>query len=180
MGSESQKNDDIRTMGVRVAELRGGVTGHGSRGRERDGSFFNDSDPLIVPDPWSPVGRPQLLVARRSPLGEPSVMPPDPGLVSRVADALATLGERTARQKNVFGGRGFLLGRSTFAIAWDDSLIVKTSRDEYPRLVSEPGVTPFAPDGERPMSTWLVVEADAIADDSQLAEWLARALRGVR
>jgi TfoX/Sxy family transcriptional regulator of competence genes len=106
-------------------------------------------------------------------------MPPDPGLVSRVSDVLASLGERGARQKNVFGGRGFLLGRSTFAIVWDESLIVKAARAEYPALLAEPGVTPFAPDGEHSMSTWLVVAADAIAEDPELTEWLRRGLRGV-
>ena len=84
------------------------------------------------------------------------------------------------RQKNVFGGRGFLIGKSTFAIVWDDSLIVKAEASEYTVLRGEPGITPFAPDGEKPMSTWLVVASDAIADDPELAEWVRRALRGVR
>ena len=106
-------------------------------------------------------------------------MPPDAGLVSRVADALLALTERAVRQKNVFGGRGFLSGTSTFAIVWDDALIVKTAPAEYERLLREPGVKPFAPDGERPMSTWLVVDADAIADDPELSEWLRCALRAV-
>jgi hypothetical protein len=43
-----------------------------------------------------------------------------------------------------------------------------------------PGVTPFAPDGEKSMSTWVVVSADAVADDPELAEWLRRGLRAVR
>lgn len=90
------------------------------------------------------------------------------------------LGERGVRQKNVFGGRGFLIGKSTFAIVWDDSLIVKAEASEYTALRGESGVTPFAPDGEKPMSTWLVVASDAIADDPELAEWVRRALRGVR
>lgn len=107
-------------------------------------------------------------------------MPPDAGLVSRVADRLEALGERTVRQKNVFGGRGFLVGKSTFVIVWNDSLIVKTATSDYVALMREPGVTPFAPGGERPMSTWLVVDADAIADDPELTEWLTRALRGIR
>ena len=107
-------------------------------------------------------------------------MPPDSGLVSRVADALAARGERAVRQKNVFGGRGFLIGKSTFAIVWDDSLIVKAARSEYDALRAEPGVTPFAPDGEKSMSTWLVVSPDVIADDPELMEWIARGLRGVR
>ena len=103
----------------------------------------------------------------------------DAGLVARIADLLPAAGIRGARQKNVFGGRGFLLGKSTFAIAWGDGLIVKTTRDDYPRALAEPGITPFAPDGERPMSTWVVVPPDAIADDPELVEWLRRALRGI-
>jgi TfoX/Sxy family transcriptional regulator of competence genes len=104
----------------------------------------------------------------------------DPGLAARIADTLLGMGERGVRQKNVFGGRGFLVGKSTFAIAWDEGLIVKTHADDYHTLIQEPGVTPFAPDGEKPMSTWLVVAADAIADDPELAEWLRRGLSAVR
>jgi len=107
-------------------------------------------------------------------------MPPDQGLVARVADALEAIGERAVRQKNVFSGRGFLIGKKTFAIVWNDSLLVKTPASEYPALLAESGVTPFAPGGDKPMSTWLVVEADLIADDPELAEWLRRALRGIR
>ena len=107
-------------------------------------------------------------------------MPPDLGLVARVSDALLSLGERGIRQKNVFSGRGFLIGKLTFAIVWNDALLVKTARAEYEALRGEPGVTPFAPGGERPMSTWLVVPPDAIADDPELQEWLRRALRGIR
>jgi TfoX/Sxy family transcriptional regulator of competence genes len=107
-------------------------------------------------------------------------MPPDPGLVARVADVLDTLGEGAARQKNVFGGRGFLLGKSTFVIVWDDSLLVKTTPADYAPALGERGVTPFAPDGERPMSTWVVVESDAIADDPELVEWVRRGLKAVR
>ena len=104
----------------------------------------------------------------------------DEGLVARVEDALAGLRQRGARQKNVFGGRGFLMGKSTFAIAWGDALLVKVPPDEYDASLARAGVTPFAPDGERPMGTWLVVAPDAIADDPELADWIARALRAIR
>ena len=104
----------------------------------------------------------------------------DSGLASRVADALEASGERAVRQKNVFGRRGFLIGKSAFAIVRDDTLIVKAAKSEYEALLREPGVTPFAPGGERTMGTWLVVDAEEIADDPQLAEWLQRALRGIR
>jgi hypothetical protein len=104
----------------------------------------------------------------------------DSGLAARMADTLSALGERSIRQKNVFGGRGFLVGKSTFAIAWEDGLIVKCPPGEYHAALAEPGVSPFAPDGEKPMSTWVVVASDAIADDPELAEWLRRGLRAVR
>ena len=107
-------------------------------------------------------------------------MPWDAGLVARVADALEQLGERGVRQKNVFGGRGFLRGKSTFVIVWDDGLLVKTRREEYAGLLKRAGVTPFAPDGESPMSTWVVVSADAIADDPELVEWVRRGTAAIR
>jgi len=107
-------------------------------------------------------------------------VPYDAGLVERIRDALARLGERGSREKGVFGGRGFLQGKSTFVIAWDDAIIARMPADEYHQALARTGVSAFAPDGERPMSTWVVVAADAVADDPDLAEWVAAALRGVR
>mgnify|MGYP001057038710 CR=1 FL=1 len=78
----------------------------------------------------------------------PLEMAYDKGLAARMADALAALGERAIRQKNVFGGRGFLVRKHTFAIAWDEGLLVKCPADEYEMALAQPGVTPFAPDGE--------------------------------
>ena len=104
----------------------------------------------------------------------------DAGLVERVADTLAGIGERGVRQKNVFGGRGFLHGRSTFVIVWGEGLLVKTPPDAYPRLLAQQGIEPFAPDGESPMGTWLVVPAEAVADDPELAEWVKTGLKGIR
>lgn len=104
----------------------------------------------------------------------------DRGLAERVADVLTRMGPRGVRQKNVFGGRGFLAGKLAFVIVWEDGLIVKCPRAEYPAALSSPHVEPFAPDGEKPMSTWVVVAADAIADDPELEQWLNRGMRAVR
>jgi len=104
----------------------------------------------------------------------------DRGLAERVADVLARMNVRGVRQKNVFGGRGFLAGKSAFAIVWDDGLIVKCPPAEYQAALATPHVEPFAPDGEKPMSTWVVVAGDALADDPQLEEWLERGRRAVR
>ena len=104
----------------------------------------------------------------------------DRGLVERVDDALGRMSARGVRQKNVFGGRGFLLGKSAFVIVWDDGLLVKCPPSEYAVAVASPYVEPFAPDGEKPMSTWVVVAADAIADDPELEDWLGRGMRALR
>jgi TfoX/Sxy family transcriptional regulator of competence genes len=104
----------------------------------------------------------------------------DTGLVERVRDALRRLGERGAREKNVFGGRGFLFGKKTFLVVMDDGLLIKSAPAEYEQSRSRRGVEPFAPDGERPMSTWLVISPDVIADDPELSEWVSVAIRGVR
>ena len=103
----------------------------------------------------------------------------DAGLVARIEDLLGTAGIRGARQKNVFGGRGFLLGKSTFAIAWTDGLIVKLAPGEYEAALAEPHVSPFAPDNEKSMTTWVGVGEEAIADDPELVEWLRRGARAI-
>lgn len=104
----------------------------------------------------------------------------DRGLAERVADVLGRMGTRGVRQKNVFGGRGFLTGKSAFVIVWDDGLLVKCPRAEYQAALGSPHVEPFAPGGERPMSTWVVVAGDVVADDPELEEWLRRGMRAVR
>lgn len=104
----------------------------------------------------------------------------DAGLVARVADTLVRLGERGTREKNVFGGRGFLIGKTTFVIVWGEGILVKTPPQEYEPALRERGVTPFAPGGEKAMGTWLVVAPEVIADDPELGDWVARGLRAVR
>ena len=44
----------------------------------------------------------------------------DRGMVERVAGVLQTMRAGAVRQRNVFGGRGFLVGKSTFVIVWGD------------------------------------------------------------
>ncbi len=104
----------------------------------------------------------------------------DPGLVARIADLLPRAGAAGARRKNVFGGMGFMIGRSAAVIASQDELLVKVPRDAYDELRARPGIEPFRPGGEGAMGTWLVVPTDAIADDPELLEWLELGVRAVR
>jgi TfoX/Sxy family transcriptional regulator of competence genes len=103
----------------------------------------------------------------------------DAGLVERVADCLTRIGERGVRQKNVFSGWGFLHGKTTFVIVWGEGILVKVPAKEYKALLEQPGITPFTPGDERPMGTWLVVPADAVADDPELVDWIRLGLRGI-
>ena len=104
----------------------------------------------------------------------------DHGMVERVAGVLQSMRAGAVRQRGVFGGRGFLVGKSTFVIVWGDGILVKMPPAEYAEALARPGVRPFAPDGERPMGTWLLVPADVVADDPELTEWVASGLRAVR
>lgn len=104
----------------------------------------------------------------------------DTGLVERMRDICPRLHGMAIREKNVFGGRGFLHGRSAFLIVWDQGIIVKLAPDDYAPALRMRGVTPFAPMGERPMTTWVVVDGAEVADDPELLEWAQRGLRGIR
>lgn len=105
----------------------------------------------------------------------------DAGLAERMRDVVPRLGGGTQgiREKNVFGGRGFMLGKSAFLIVWEQGILVKLAPDMYTNALAMRGVTPFAPGGEKPMSTWVVVSADEVADDPELLEWAERGIRGV-
>ncbi len=104
----------------------------------------------------------------------------DAGTVERVRDALDRLGERGFREKHVFGGWGFLYGKNTFVIVWGEGILAKLPSESYTRSLDRPGVRPFTPGGERAMGTWVVVHAEVIADDPELAEWVALGLQGMR
>jgi len=104
---------------------------------------------------------------------------PDHGLVERLRDVIPRLGAGAVREKNVFGGWGFISGKSAFVIAWEQGIIVKLAPGEYASATRMRGVTPFAPMGEKPMSTWVVVAAEEVADDPELLEWAGRGLRGI-
>lgn len=104
----------------------------------------------------------------------------DRGLVERIADVVDRIGLSGVRQKGVFGGRGFLIGKRAFAIVWGDGLIVKTTPADYETVLAEAGVTLFRIDGEQPSRNWVVVAAEAIADDPELTEWIRRAAAVVR
>ena len=118
----------------------------------------------------SSVPRPSALRAGTTPS---HVAPSVPSAQARGRD-------ESGRTPQGEGGRGFLVGSTTFVVVWDDGVIVKVPAGEYAAALAEPGVAPFQPDGARPMSTWVVVPAESVADDPELQAWVERGLRAVR
>jgi hypothetical protein len=103
----------------------------------------------------------------------------DEGLLQRCLDGLAAMGERGIRDKNVFGMRGLMRGKSMFAAVGEASMIVKVPAPDYRQALSRPGVQPFTPGGQK-LGTWVEISEDAIADDPDLRDWLATGLRALR
>jgi TfoX/Sxy family transcriptional regulator of competence genes len=102
----------------------------------------------------------------------------DEGLLARCLDCLNGLGERGVRDKNVFGMRGLLRGKSMFAAVGEAGIIVKVPAGEYAAAIRRPGVRPFTPGGQK-LGSWVEIDEDAIADDPDLRDWLAIGLRAI-
>ena len=97
----------------------------------------------------------------------------DEGLATRVRDLL---GDRPGLvEKKMFGGLAFLLyGNMACGVRGDD-LMVRMAPDASDAALAEPGVRPFDMTG-RPMKGWLLVSADAHAEDDDLRRWVGRGL----
>lgn len=102
----------------------------------------------------------------------------DDGLLARCHDVLRAL-HVPARDKNVFGMRGLVRGKTMFAAVGEASIIVKLPPAEYADGIAQTGVRPFTPGGEK-LGNWVEVDADVIADDPELRTWLEAGLRALR
>src|SRR5688500_11596202 len=102
----------------------------------------------------------------------------DEGLLQRCLDAVAALGERGIRDKNVFGMRGLMRGKSMFAAVSETGIIVKVPANEYAGAITQAGVKPFTPGGQK-LGSWVEIDGAAVADDPDLRDWLATGLRAL-
>lgn len=104
----------------------------------------------------------------------------DQGLLQRCLDVLSRIPGTPVHHRNTFSMRGLMVGRRMFAAVGEDALLVKLRPEEYDAALGTPGVEPFAPGGERPMGTWVLVSSDIVADDPELQAWLEAGLRALR
>jgi TfoX/Sxy family transcriptional regulator of competence genes len=97
-------------------------------------------------------------------------------LASRVRDALA--GRKGVVEKKMFGGVGFLLHGNMLVGVWKDSLIVRLGAESSDDALRMPHVKEFDITG-RAMKGWVMVEAEGIDEDRELAAWMEWAWRFV-
>lgn len=80
-------------------------------------------------------------------------------------------------EKNVFGARCWMLdGNMAFGVH-DDDLLVRLGAPAVDAVIAEGRARPFDPVGQgRPMAHYAVVDAEDVAEDDALLEWLVRAI----
>jgi len=102
----------------------------------------------------------------------------DEVLARRIHDLLD--GEPGLSSKRMFGGLGFMLdGHMAVAAASSGSLMVRADPARAEEWVDGDLVAPMEMRG-RPMAGWLLVAAEAVADDEPLRVWVDRGVAHVR
>lgn len=100
----------------------------------------------------------------------------DHGLAERLRDLLPK-----AKEKAMFGSVGWMERGHLVAGVWQDDLIVRVKPDETAAALQEPGVQPFTA-GKKgaSMRGWILVGAEAVAEEPELKAWVERSRKFVR
>ena len=101
------------------------------------------------------------------------MLKPDEALVERVEAATASM---PVRCKKMFGASSWFMDSNDqmFAGVWGDGILVRVGADETQSLIASGEASSFDPMGGRPMKEYVLLNADTIAEDSDLSEWLER------
>ncbi len=90
-------------------------------------------------------------------------------LAARVRHAL---GPRDGvREQAMFGGVAWMLNGNMACGVTGDGLMVRLAREDTEAALAEPHVGPMEMTGKR-MRSFVVVSADGVADDRELARWV--------
>ena len=95
----------------------------------------------------------------------------DEGLARRVSEALA--GVDGVVERKMFGGLAFMVKGNMAAGILGDRLMVRVGAEAYDEALSEPHCGPMDFTG-RPMRGFVVVEAEGVASEAGLEEWVGR------
>lgn len=100
----------------------------------------------------------------------------DAVLAQRMRVSLAR--KKGIEEKKMFGGIGFLLSGNMLVGVWKDSLIIRLGPDEVQIALRDPHVKEFDITGKS-MKGWVMVEPEGVGEDSQLKDWIQRAVKFV-
>jgi TfoX/Sxy family transcriptional regulator of competence genes len=102
----------------------------------------------------------------------------DVELADRLRSTLA--GEPGVAEKRMFGGLAFLVdGHLAVSASSRGGLLLRVDPATAESLLDQDDVEPFVMRG-RPVTGWLHVGTEAVADDDALRRWVARGLRSAR
>jgi hypothetical protein len=100
----------------------------------------------------------------------------DENLAARIRKALAR--KKGIEPKKTFGGLCYMLNGHMLVGVWKDSMIVRLGLEQEEEALLEPHVRRL--DIKRkPMKGWIVVEPEGVQDESQVKEWIRRAVKFV-
>lgn len=100
----------------------------------------------------------------------------DEALAFRIRKGLAR--KKGMEEKTLFGCKCFLLNGNVVVGVWKNSLIVRLGQDDGIDALLEPHVKEFDITGKA-MKGWVVVAQEGIEKDSQLSDWIQRAVKFV-
>jgi len=102
----------------------------------------------------------------------------DEVLAQRIHDLLE--GEPGVTSRKMFGGLGFMVeGHMAVAAGSSGDLMVRADPAQGEEWVDGEAVRPMEMRG-RPMTGWLLVDTETVADDEQLQLWVDRGVAYVR
>jgi TfoX/Sxy family transcriptional regulator of competence genes len=98
----------------------------------------------------------------------------DEGLAERIREALA--GEPALVEKKMFGGLAFLLNGNMCCGVIKDELMVRVGPAQHEAALATPGAREMD-FTHRPMKGMVLIGADSIESDHDLADWVRRGAR---
>jgi TfoX/Sxy family transcriptional regulator of competence genes len=103
----------------------------------------------------------------------PKMPKSSPELVARFDELARFAGDVTRRP--MFGYPSCVLNGHMFMSLFRESLVLRLGEADRAELLALPGAEQFEPMPGRPMTGFVLVPPDIVADDDAAAEWIARA-----
>lgn len=91
--------------------------------------------------------------------------------VERIRDLLTD--QQGVGERKMFGSYAFMVNGNMACGALDDRLLVRVGPDRYDEALGLPGASKFEGNG-RVMGGFVVVDAETLASDRALGEWVER------